>query len=203
MWSIGNEEGWVQTNSHGKRMAQTMMAKLAQLDPTRTCTYAADLANVFKGINEVIPVRSFNYQGICRGRLPPRPSHTTHHWYRNGQYRYHPRRMAKRYYPRLCARSGYHRPLVGKYGRNVVETCRNKRLLAWVVLYGQGLTTAGNLPPINGPISMRTSALWTWPASQKIFTTTTKAGGRTKMCCTSAHTGTLPHASSRMAIPHG
>lgn len=62
MWSIGNEEGWVQTNSHGKRMAQTMIAKLAQLDPTRTSTYAADLANVFQGINEVIPVRSFNYR---------------------------------------------------------------------------------------------------------------------------------------------
>jgi beta-galactosidase len=62
MWSIGNEEGLVQTNSHGKRMTQTMGAKLAQLDPTRTYTYAADLANIYKGINEVIPVRSFNYR---------------------------------------------------------------------------------------------------------------------------------------------
>lgn len=62
MWSIGNEEGWVQTNSHGKRMTQTMGAKLAQLDPTRTYTYAADLGNVYKGVNEVIPVRSFNYR---------------------------------------------------------------------------------------------------------------------------------------------
>lgn len=62
MWCIGNEEGWVQTNSHGKRMAQTMIARLAVLDPTRTCTYAADLANVHRGINEVIPVRSFNYR---------------------------------------------------------------------------------------------------------------------------------------------
>jgi beta-galactosidase len=61
MWSIGNEEGGVQTNSHGKRMAQTMIAKLAQLDPTRTGTYAANVGNVFQGINEVIPVRSFNY----------------------------------------------------------------------------------------------------------------------------------------------
>lgn len=62
MWSIGNEEGWIHTQSTGKRMAQTFIAKQKELDPTRTCTYAADLPNVYKGINEVIPVRSFNYR---------------------------------------------------------------------------------------------------------------------------------------------
>lgn len=62
MWSIGNEEGWVQGTSVGKRIAQTFLAKQKELDPTRTSTYAADLPNVFKGINEVIPVRSFNYR---------------------------------------------------------------------------------------------------------------------------------------------
>ncbi len=62
MWSIGNEEGWIHTNSTGKRIAQTLIAKQKELDPTRTCTYAADVANVFNGINEVIPVRSFNYR---------------------------------------------------------------------------------------------------------------------------------------------
>ncbi|MCD6346964.1 MAG: glycosyl hydrolase 53 family protein [Bacteroidales bacterium] len=62
LWSIGNEEQSVQTNSHGKRMALTMMQKLSELDPTRTCTYAADVANVIKGINEVIPIRGFNYR---------------------------------------------------------------------------------------------------------------------------------------------
>ena len=62
MWSIGNEEGWIHTQGTGKRIAQTFIAKQKQLDPTRTCTYAADLANVFRGINEVIPVRSFNYR---------------------------------------------------------------------------------------------------------------------------------------------
>lgn len=62
MWSIGNEEGWIQTTSQGKRIAQTFIQKQRALDPTRTCTYAADLANVFQGINEVIPVRSFNYR---------------------------------------------------------------------------------------------------------------------------------------------
>jgi beta-galactosidase len=62
MWSIGNEEGWIHTQSTGKRIAQTFIAKQKQLDPTRTCTYAADLPNVYRGVNEVIPVRSFNYR---------------------------------------------------------------------------------------------------------------------------------------------
>jgi beta-galactosidase len=62
MWSIGNEEGWIHTTNIGKKIAQTFIAKQQQLDPTRTCTYAADVANVFKGVNEVIPVRSFNYR---------------------------------------------------------------------------------------------------------------------------------------------
>lgn len=62
LWSIGNEEGYAQTNSFGKRIAQTLLAKQVELDPTRTSTYAADLANVFTGVNEVIPVRGFNYR---------------------------------------------------------------------------------------------------------------------------------------------
>lgn len=62
LWSIGNEEGYAQTNSYGKRIAQSLLAKQAQLDPTRSSTYAADLANVYGGVNEVIPVRGFNYR---------------------------------------------------------------------------------------------------------------------------------------------
>ncbi|MEO8769057.1 MAG: beta-galactosidase GalA [Ferruginibacter sp.] len=62
MWSIGNEEGWVQGNNFGKKIAQSLLAKQVELDPTRVSTYAADMGNVIKGINEVIPVRSFNYR---------------------------------------------------------------------------------------------------------------------------------------------
>ena len=62
LWSIGNEEGWIQTTSTGRRIAQTLLAKQKELDPTRTSTYAADVPNVFHGINEVIPVRGFNYR---------------------------------------------------------------------------------------------------------------------------------------------
>jgi beta-galactosidase len=62
MWSIGNEEGWVHTTSIGKRIAQTMFAKQKELDPSRISTYAADVPNVFNGVNEVVPVRGFNYR---------------------------------------------------------------------------------------------------------------------------------------------
>jgi len=62
LWSIGNEEQNVQANSNGRRIALSMLKRVGQLDPTRTCTYAADLGNEFKGINEVIPVRGFNYR---------------------------------------------------------------------------------------------------------------------------------------------
>ena len=62
LWSIGNEEGYLHTTTIGKRVAQTLLAKQAELDPSRTSTYAADVANVYRGVNEVIPVRGFNYR---------------------------------------------------------------------------------------------------------------------------------------------
>ncbi|HAD11173.1 MAG TPA: glycoside hydrolase family 2, partial [Saprospirales bacterium] len=62
MWSIGNEEGWIHTTPTGKRIAETLLKKQRQLDPTRLSTYAADVANVYQGVNEAVPVRSFNYR---------------------------------------------------------------------------------------------------------------------------------------------
>lgn len=62
MWSIGNEEWHTQSTGIGKRMAMSLIAEEELLDPTRTCTYACDLANVYQGINSVIPVRGFNYR---------------------------------------------------------------------------------------------------------------------------------------------
>lgn len=62
LWSIGNEEQSIQANGFGKRIAQTLLAKQLELDPGRESTYAADLGNVFSGVNEVIPVRGFNYR---------------------------------------------------------------------------------------------------------------------------------------------
>ena len=39
-----------------------MLQKQQELDPSRTATYAADVGNVFEGINSVVPIRSFNYR---------------------------------------------------------------------------------------------------------------------------------------------
>ncbi len=73
MWCIGNEEGWIQQTSVGKRLALMMLAKQQELDPTRTSTYAADLANVYNGVNTVIPVRGFNYREF--GMVPYHKDH--------------------------------------------------------------------------------------------------------------------------------
>lgn len=62
LWSIGNEEQNIQGNDYGKRIAQNLLAIQKDLDPTRTSTYAADMPNVYKGVNEVIPIRGFNYR---------------------------------------------------------------------------------------------------------------------------------------------
>jgi beta-galactosidase len=62
MWSIGNEEFGIETTSYGKRIAETFIEKQKEFDPTRTCTFANDVGNVFTGVNEVIPVRGFNYR---------------------------------------------------------------------------------------------------------------------------------------------
>lgn len=61
MWSIGNEEWMIQTSTTGKLIAQHQVQRQQRLDPYRTCTYAANVGNVFHGVNEVIPVRGFNY----------------------------------------------------------------------------------------------------------------------------------------------
>jgi beta-galactosidase len=61
MWSIGNEEWVIQYGNTGKRIAQHQVLQQQELDPYRTSTYAANVGNVYHGVNEVIPVRGFNY----------------------------------------------------------------------------------------------------------------------------------------------
>jgi beta-galactosidase len=61
MWSIGNEEHFIQRTSTGKRIAQKMVAIQQQLDPSRTSTFGGNMPNIFSGVNEVIPIRGFNY----------------------------------------------------------------------------------------------------------------------------------------------
>ena len=62
LWSIGNEEWAVHGNSNGRRIAQTMLRKLKEWDPSRTASYGGDNGNSFYGVNEMIPVRGFNYR---------------------------------------------------------------------------------------------------------------------------------------------
>ena len=64
IWSLGNEEGRIQNADVGKRIAKSMIQRLKELDPTRLCTYAANNGNQYSGINEVLPVRGFNYINI-------------------------------------------------------------------------------------------------------------------------------------------
>ncbi len=61
MWSLANEEHGLQYTDVAKRIAYTLLAKQKELDPSRTATYAADMGNIKRGINEAIPVRGFNY----------------------------------------------------------------------------------------------------------------------------------------------
>lgn len=62
MWSIANEEHSLQWTDVAKRIAATLVAKQKELDPSRTCTYAANMGGSKRvGILESIPVRGFNY----------------------------------------------------------------------------------------------------------------------------------------------
>ncbi|MFT4153793.1 beta-galactosidase GalA [Parafilimonas sp.] len=61
IWSVGNEEFYTQHTNIGKRIALNQLMLQKQLDPSRTSTYAANMGNTFQGVNEVIPVRGFNY----------------------------------------------------------------------------------------------------------------------------------------------
>ncbi len=61
IWSIANEEFYVQDTPQGANVARTMQNLAKQLDPTRPETYAAPEGDVFAGVNSVIQVRGWNY----------------------------------------------------------------------------------------------------------------------------------------------
>lgn len=60
LWSIGNEEGRLQSTAEGERVARTMVALSHKLDPTRMCTAAIN-GNYGKGISPALDVEGFNY----------------------------------------------------------------------------------------------------------------------------------------------
>ncbi len=60
IWSLFNEEDQ-QTTPTAARIAATMQRLVHELDPTRLCTAAANVGNVFEGVNSVLDVRGWNY----------------------------------------------------------------------------------------------------------------------------------------------
>jgi len=61
IWSVANEEFYVQATPQGGNVARTMQDFVKRLDPTRPVTYAAPQGDTFDGINGVIQVRGWNY----------------------------------------------------------------------------------------------------------------------------------------------
>lgn len=61
MWSIGNEEWVIHNDEIGRNIAISMLQRQKALDPTRLSTYAGNNGSQYEGVNEVIPVRGFNY----------------------------------------------------------------------------------------------------------------------------------------------
>jgi beta-galactosidase len=60
IWSLFNEEEQ-QTTPTARRIADTMQRLTHELDPTRLCTAAANIGNVYQGVNSVLDVRGWNY----------------------------------------------------------------------------------------------------------------------------------------------
>jgi beta-galactosidase len=60
IWSLFNEEDR-QTTPAAARIADTMQRLAYRLDPTRLCTAAGNVGNVFQGVNSVLDVRGWNY----------------------------------------------------------------------------------------------------------------------------------------------
>jgi beta-galactosidase len=60
IWSLFNEEN-LQSAAVGARCADSMQRLVHSLDPTRLCTAAASVGDVFEGVNSVLDVRGWNY----------------------------------------------------------------------------------------------------------------------------------------------
>jgi beta-galactosidase len=60
VWSLFNEENR-QTTPAAARICDTMQRLVHHLDPTRLCTAAGNVGNVFEGVNSVLDVRGWNY----------------------------------------------------------------------------------------------------------------------------------------------
>jgi beta-galactosidase len=66
VWSLGNEEWFVQGDSRGARIATAMKRLARKLDPTRPVTLAMN-GGWGKGASAVVDVQGFNYAGSHGG----------------------------------------------------------------------------------------------------------------------------------------
>jgi beta-galactosidase len=60
IWSLFNEENQ-QTTPTAARITETMQRLVHEMDPTRLCTAAGNVGNIFEGVNSVLDVRGWNY----------------------------------------------------------------------------------------------------------------------------------------------
>jgi len=60
LWSMGNEEGKLQSTEQGEHVMARMVARTHELDPTRLCTSAVN-NNLGKGVSKALDVEGFNY----------------------------------------------------------------------------------------------------------------------------------------------
>lgn len=64
IWSIANEEGFIQDRDIAARMGKTLRRLVYRLDGTRPVTYAPNNGATESGINSVVDVRGWNYMAI-------------------------------------------------------------------------------------------------------------------------------------------
>ena len=60
LWSVGNEEGYLNKDVVGERVVAEMQRRAHELDPTRVCTAAVN-NNFGTGVSKVLDVMGFNY----------------------------------------------------------------------------------------------------------------------------------------------
>ncbi len=189
MWSIGNEEWMIQTSVTGKLIAQHQIQRQRMLDPTRTCTYAANVGNVYHGVNEVIPVRGFNYNlsGL------------------DGYHKEHPDQpvMGTEVASTVSTRSVYQRDTVNAYvpdydsvyqpwASTAEQWWRIAADRAWFMggFAWTGFDYAASLRLLAGRISIVILGSWICADFPRPSTITIRAGGPIKMSFISRRTGT-------------
>jgi beta-galactosidase len=131
LWSIGNEEGWIQTTSNGKRIAQTLLQNKSIGSHTyqRLCA----ISEMYLSVNEIIPW-GFNYRQFDVAAYhkdhPAQPMH------RNEMGGTVTTRASMKIHPCLCSRRTSPHP-GGQSRANLVGIgCRGSILDRWFCVDG-------------------------------------------------------------------